>query len=368
MSSTGDPSSPSPRVYLLTMVIVIAVILAGVGVANRALNPLVYDPSSLRSVAQDMAAGRNYANYDPNINWRQLRKEQISLMTSTPDVIVFGGSRWQEAHAALMPGSTMFDAWVSNDTAEDAMAIVYLLDKAHRLPKPLVLSLRYISFQPAGQRDTPEWQEWAPEYRAMAAQLGIAADPYLQTLPTRRWEGLFNSPSLFTRTQEMAAVPDSPHATTDTQTPGLDILSADGSLLWSGKSQAKFTKAYTDKDVRTQLAAQAGTAPAIDPKLVDAMGTTIGFLRSKGVHVVIAQTPYHPDFYAGIQGRPFAGTLVKIEQIAQGWRAQYGVDIVGGFDPARIGCSRAEYIDYIHSRASCLAKVLRQVADLPQGA
>ena len=42
-------------------------------------------------------AGKNFANHDPNVDLRALRAAQIRHLTTAPDVVIFGGSRWQEA-------------------------------------------------------------------------------------------------------------------------------------------------------------------------------------------------------------------------------------------------------------------------------
>src|SRR3954452_24140359 len=82
--------------YLALTLFITAVIFAAAGVVNYRLNPLVYNRQAIHDAAAALTAGQNYANYDPNINWRALRREQIKQWTSTPDVIVFGGSRWWE--------------------------------------------------------------------------------------------------------------------------------------------------------------------------------------------------------------------------------------------------------------------------------
>src|SRR5262245_30933212 len=139
--------------YVLVVLIVALAVFAAVGITNRQLNPLVYSPDRIEEVATALDDGHNYANYDTNINWRALRREQIKQMKETPDVILFGGSRWWEAPSSLLPNQTFFNAWVSNDQAEDVMALAYLLDRAGRLPKTLIISLRFISFQPPAQRE-----------------------------------------------------------------------------------------------------------------------------------------------------------------------------------------------------------------------
>jgi hypothetical protein len=364
---TNDPLRGRFRSYVSLVLILAVAIFVAVGIVNRQLNPLVYNPDHIRDVAAALAEGRNYANYDTNINWRALRREQIRRMKVAPDVIVFGGSRWWEASSELVPNQTFFNAWVSNDQAEDVMALAYLLDEAGRLPKTLILSLRFISFQPPAQREFAEWQEWAPEYRKMADRLGVAPHSYLTTFPIKSLYGMFYAPAVYDRALQVSAAPEAPGVTTDRQRPSIEIIAADGSVRWSRASEAKFTKKFVDDAVKKELRQIGQNAPKIDLALVAAMEKTIQFLQNKGVRVVVAQTPYHPDFYREIQKRPFGKTLNRLESIAQEMSRRLGVISVGGYDPAPLGCTADQFIDHIHSRPPCLVQVLRRIPGLVQG-
>lgn len=350
--------------YLLLLLVLAAALVAAVGAVNYRLNPLVYDRQYIRQVAAALDSGQNFANYDPNLNWRALRREEIRRWTSTPDVIVFGGSRWWEAHQDMIAGKSFKNMWVSNDQAEDAMALAYLLEQAGRLPKTMILSLRFISFQPPAARDTPEWQEWAPEYRAMARRLGIEPHSYLQSIPIRAWSSMFYAPGAYDRAQQIAKVDAKPGPTSDMQRQNLEILASDGSVYWSRTSEAKFTKKFVDKAVAAELKRIGNTAPAIDPSLVDAFGKTVAYLQSKGVRVVLAQTPYHPAFWSTIRDRPFGKLLLHLESIADDMARRYGVASVGGYDPQRLGCTADQYLDQIHPRPACVRKVLALIPDL----
>ena len=369
----GDRSpARAQRRYALVAIAVVAALLGAVYLTSVELNPLVYDRASIAEVAQATARGLNYANYDPNIDLRTLRSEQIEAMTTTPDVVIFGGSRWQEAYSELMPGRRVFDAYVSNDEVEDALALTYLLDRAGRLPKTLILSLRYVSLVPVAQRDANagwDWQVWAPEYRAMAQRLGVTPASSIDTLPYRQWLGAFSLPALSDRVQQVATAPAAPHATTATQDATLDILASDGSLRWSRRSSARFTQRFLDKSASDQLALLATTAPAIDPGLVAMLGRLVDFLRARGVQVLLAQTPYYPPFYAALRGTPFRGSLDRLTEVA-GQMERHGAVAAGGFDPAQFGCTAtaAHFLDYVHPRPPCMARVMSQLSSVIDGA
>ena len=363
---TASPSGPrrSFRLYLVALFLPAALIFSTSGIVNYQLNPLAYDRGHIRDVAAELNAGRNYANYDLNINWRALRRAQIQQMSAAPDVIVFGGSRWWEAHEEIVPGRSFKNLWVSNDQAEDALALTYMLEEAGRLPKIMVLSLRFISFQPPGERDAQEWQEWAPEYRAMAERLGIEPHSYLTTTPVRQWSSMFYAPAIYNRIQQLSKVNETAGSTTERQKQELEVIASDGSIYWSKETDAKHTKDFVDKAVATELEKVGNKQPKIDPSLVAAFEKVVEHLQKKGVRVVLAQTPYHPSFWNTVKDRPFGKTLLGLESIATDMQQRHGIISVGSYDPAEMGCVAEDYIDHIHARPACVGKVLRLVPDL----
>lgn len=366
---TASPSGPrrSFRLYLVVLFLPVALIFATSGILNYQFNPLVYDRGHIRDIAADLTAGMNYANYDPNINWRALRRAQIQQWPAAPDVIVFGGSRWWEAHADIVPGRSFKNLWVSNDQAEDALALTYLLEEAGRLPKIMVLSLRFISFQPPDEREAQEWQEWAPEYRVMAERLGIEPHSYLTTTPIRQWSSMFYAPAIYDRIQQLSKTTETPGPTTERRKQQLEVIASDGSIYWSKKTDTKYTKGFVDKAVTTELQKVGNKEPKIDRSLVDAFEKTVEYLQSKGVRVVLAQTPYHPTFWNTVKDRPFGKTLLGLESIAADMQQRHGVISIGSYDPAKVGCVAEDFIDHIHAHPACVGKVLRLVPDLAAG-
>ncbi len=355
--------------YLLIVLGISALVFAGVGVANSSLNPYVYDQSAIDIAGKGLAEGKNLANYDPNVDLRMLRQSQIEHMTTTPDVVIFGGSRWQEARSEIIPGGhNVFNAFVSNDQVEDMLAITNILDKAGRLPKTMVFSLRFVSLQPVADRQTYDWKQWGSQYAEMADKLGVSATSYLDRAPIQQWSGTFNMPGLFTRVQQLQTAKAAPTLTTEQQTQSLDIIAADGSLHWSKSSEAKFTKTYVDKMVDDEILRAGPTKPAIDPDLVAVMGKLIDWLHAKNVRVVIAQTPYHPDYWKRIQSYPFSKTLHGLEAVATKLAAEHGAVAENHYDPVNYpNCVPANFVDHIHPRPPCLADMFQQLPDLLSG-
>ncbi|NUT93076.1 MAG: hypothetical protein HOY78_13730 [Saccharothrix sp.] len=356
--------------HLLIIVGIAALVFATVGVANARLNPYVYDTDAIDEIGKGLAEGKNFANYDPNVDLRAFRAAQIRHFTETPDIVIFGGSRWQEARTESIPGGhTVFNAFVSNDQVEDMMAITQLLDAAGRLPKTMVFSLRFVSLQPVAARGTYDWKQWEAHYVEMAEKIGVTPTPYPNRAPIQQWSGTFNLGALFGRVQQLDTAKGTPTLTTALSDDNLDIIASDGSLRWSKKSDAKFTKKYVDKVVDREILAVGPTQPGIDRGLVEVFGKLIDWLRAKDVRVVIAQTPYRPDYWQRIQSYPFAKTLHGLEAVATELAGKHGAIAENHFDPAPYPrCQDTDFVDHIHGRYQCLEDMFQQMPDLVTGA
>src|SRR5262249_8383016 len=151
------------------------------------LDPFTYNRAALADMSAFLAADMNYAVLDPNIDLRALRREHVRQMRTTPDVVVAGGSGWQEASAGLLPGRKFFEAFGHYVSYEDLLATAELLRANDRLPKTLVLNVRLVAvFNPT------HWKEWAPEYRSMARLLGLEDPGWFNTFAFDKWMNLLS--------------------------------------------------------------------------------------------------------------------------------------------------------------------------------
>jgi hypothetical protein len=359
----------SPWWYLVVVLGLAGILFAAVGYVNARLNPYVYDASAIDTAAQGLAKGMNLANYDPNVDLRSLRKAQIEHMTAAPDVVIFGGSRWQEARSETIPGGhTVYNAYVSNDQVEDMLAITEILDKAGRLPKTMVFSLRFVSLQAVAQRDTFDWKVWESEYAAMARTLGVTPVSYPSRAPIQQWSGTFNFPGLFGRLLQLDAAKNPPELTAASQTADRDIIASDGSLHWSKASEAKFTRKFVDAAVDKEILTVGPTQPGIDRGEVELMGKLIDWLHSKNVKVMIVQTPYHPVYWSRIQAYPFSKTLHGLETVALELQRTHGAIAENHYDPSNYPhCVPENFVDHIHPRPPCLADMFKDLPDLVTG-
>jgi len=352
------------KIFIL-IPIVIFVTVAIVVLLNMNLNPLVYKSSHMKEVAAHLQSGKNYSIYDPNINWRALRREQIKLLDETPQVVVSGGSRWQEAALHHVKGRTFFNAHGHSDYNEDFFAIIELLESYKRIPNTLVLSLRYRIFEPIELRSHTGWREWAPEYRAMAEKVGIEAHSSISTNKKDHWMALLSLNDLWVLLKRKFNSEEFPQAIDTETTPTLDVIGFDGSLRWSEANAIRFSPEYAEKDAQKRLERFVDFDLQIDEKMVSDVDRLFEYAQGKGINIVLAQTPFHPTFYDGIQDTNFGRTLAKVDEIGDDYAEKYGLQKVGSFNPHELGCPKSEFIDWHHGTPECLAKVFDQI-EFPQ--
>jgi hypothetical protein len=356
----GDRRRPGGKVLGAIFLAVAAAILGGVGYLNYQLNPLTYSGKAQSAAAEVLASGRNIAVSDANIDWRDLRRAQILQMKAAPDILIFGGSRWQEATSAIAPGKHVYNAFVSNDHFEDMMAISELLYEQHRLPRTLILSVRFSTFEYLDRRDAWWWKSFGAEYRAMAARLGVPAHSWFDTTQFGKYSHLFAADAIFAKWQKFNSNPVAWEATDAFSNPTMDIVGSDGALRFSDKRLQLQSPAFAQQDAVQMGTRHRATRLKIDGAMLDQLEKLLTFLKQQGVQVVIIQTPFHPAYYETIQGSAYFDDVMKVESETKRVANRVGVQVAGGFNAAAEGCNASQYRDFNHSSVDCLGHLVNK--------
>lgn len=356
----GERRRPNGKWLVAIFLAVAAVILGGVAYLNYQLNPLSYSNKEQAAAAQILASGRNIAVSDANIDWRDLRRAQILQMKEAPDILIFGGSRWQEATSAVAPGNRVYNAFVSNDHFEDMMAISELLYETHRMPKTLILSVRFSTFEYLDRRDAWWWKSFGPEYRAMAARLGVPAHSWTETTQFGKYSHLLAADAIASKWQKFNSNAVAWEATDALSNPAMDIVSSDGALHFSDKRLKLQSPIYAQGDAVQMGTKHRDTRLKIDGAMLDQLEKLLTFLKQQGVQVVIIQTPFHPSYYATIKGSPYFDDVMKVESETKRIASRVGVQVAGGFDATAENCNASQYRDFNHSSVDCLGQLVNK--------
>lgn len=344
------------RVGLFAFVLMAGLISVIVG--NYRLDPFTYNRAALADMSAFLAADMNYALIDPNIDLRALRREHVRQMRTTPDVVVYGGSRWQEASAALLPGRKLFNAFVHNDSYEDLLAITELLRANDRLPKTLVLSVRFVAFQ------STEWKEWAPEYRSMARLLGLQDPGWFNTFAFDKWMNLLSLDGAMQKWAVYRRAPKASGPVAALSDPTRDIIGAEGALYFSEEHDRLDTVESAYKSASTNAALQRNLALPVEAAKVDGLERLLVYLKGRGVRVILAETPFHPYYYQGISDYPRGAYLRRLVREVNRVGEKLNIESVGNHDPRIVGCGEAEFRDAHHPKSSCLGKIFASISNL----
>jgi hypothetical protein len=368
----------SAKRFLRYLVILVGTGLAAIAIANYLLDSLHFRRSVLRELAAANQSGKNYAVYQANLDYRALRREAVALMTKTPQIIVFGGSRFELARADMFPGKTFYNAFVHNDVYEDMLAFTGLLYEHKRLPKNLILTARFKTFLPIDPelRETEEFKNFWSEYRAMADRLGLAKEPLWKVLPVGYWSNLFSIGNI--RRQLSYRLKGRHEGPVDADSmDDMDVLHADGSMAFSKEHSASFRDLLLSRGVKNMVSTAATVAEdaeqraakmselrewPIDPQRIEGLGKLLAFLAQQGTYVTIAITPFHPAYYHRMAGSPYSKSLAAMEDHVRAVAVANGASVVGSLDPDKVDCKESNFRDFIHPDAVCLKNVFAQLA------
>ena len=81
----------------------------------------------------------------------------------------------------------------------------------------------------------------------------------------------------------------------------------------------------------------------------------VSWAQMNGVKVIFVLPPYHPNLYSMIADEK--QVILDIEKRFRDLARKYGVELVGSYDPRRVGCSKSEFYDGMHPKLSCMTKV-----------
>lgn len=353
----------SARVYLLVAFVLAIAGLGMIALANRLYAPEMYDRNRLGIIADAFSNGQSYAVFDLNLNIRELRDEQISRLSLTPNIIILGASQWQEASTDLLGNRHALNAHIHRDYYEDVLGMVEILTRHERLPRDLVITVRDRLFTPIAQRTDYLWLPGVPYYRAMAKRLSLDAHAFWETQPLQRPRELLSLSMLFSNAARWHKASAHPHPTMASRRADLDLLLPDGSIRWSDEHLALFTQDRSRKVALAHADASRNRPPVIDPKGVEALDTLLSYLAVRGVRVHLAHPPFNPVFFESVQNTPYMEGLNQIEAVTRELAAKHKLNIVGSFDPADLGCSASMFIDAEHANASCLSRLMSEIAD-----
>ena len=346
--------------YVMAMAMMFVVGLVGVHSANTHLAPMLNDTDVVERTGRQLAYGNNYLTYDLNIETRQLKEVHVANLDRVPELIVLGASHWQEAHSGLAKEVDMFNNHTHRDYWEDLIGVTDTIIRAGKLPPKMMIAIRDNQFKPFEDRTDFLWVPGLENYRKGADRLGIAAhDLYADGLTPQLRQKL-SLPWLKMNVERYLQSPVAPTVSDATSHPTLDVLLADGSIVWSDLHMKAFTAERARADALAHAASLRDSPPKIDPVGLASVDALFAYLAERGVEVYLTHPPFNPIFWEATRGSAYAEALVEIEKTTQALADKHGFEVIGSFNPHDLGCTEDQYIDGEHANADCLGRIFEQ--------
>jgi len=326
------------------------------------------DDKKVEEVGKILASGQSYLTYDLNIETRGLKHSLIEGLPQVPELAVLGASHWQEAPASLAGDVRMFNAHVHRDYFEDILGVTNMFVRVGKLPKKMIITIRDNQFKPFHKRTDWLWVPIMKDYQEMATRLNLPVMEYYPNGMTPQVRQKLSLPLLKANVERYLEAPIAPGATDLRIHPTLDTLHSDGSITWSTLHHQAFTPERARAEALAHAYAQRPNAPGIDPVGRQSVDATLAFLKEQGVQVYLAHPPFSPIYWDAVQGSPYMDGIDDIRQMTLDWSKKYDMPVIGGFDPAKTGCTADMYIDGEHSNSVCLGKIITQFLELDKAA
>ncbi len=370
-SAVQPNARTAPRRYSLGVYTAACMLATALGIgtvynANRIFAPDMYGDLMVEA-ADAFSRGKNFANFDLNINIRKLREAHIARMTKTPDVVLFGASHWQEAHEDLLKHKDLYNSHIHRDYWEDLFAMVEMWERHGRLPKQLIISLRDNQFMPIEVRRDFLWEPGIEGWRRQADKMGIEKESFWKSYSWQRLRERLSLQMLFNNMTRWYNAEDRPRETSRTKFYELDVLLPGGSIAWSHGHDDFFTQARSKHEAETFADFKIKNPPVWEQRGLDNFEKLLKYVQAKDVEITFVFPPFNPLYWDRVQNTAYSKRLDEYISIVKGMADRHNIKMIGSFNPYDVGCTKEQYIDAEHANASCLKNIFDEFTALDTG-
>ena len=396
-------NTSKPRKILSTAfkVVLVLALLIAVPIVNITVDPSGIfntgrDSAPEIKAAQIMLAGSNVTGLKSSFNDRLLRREYIAGMAQSADVVVSGSSRSEPitAEMAGLDDGTFMNISVSGCELWDTIGLLGLMSERGMLPKTLVISLEPWMINDAYSLGRYKGKVSDGVYYYLTEHMGRTADESLLELDAlcdaqSTDGGFFSLPAetqrealsiaYFQGSLKYVARGDwaKYHTAYATELDEGDtaIMRADGSYCYPAEYRSADTETVTE---RAREAVKEGVLGL--EKLSDSfygegyalLCELLAALANDGVEVKLLMLPYSPEAYENSSAASTGGdrteAFAEAERIFTELADEFGLDIVGSFNPDTFGYDMSAFYDAYHIREEYIAPITRALfADEDRG-
>ena len=284
--------------------------------------------------------------YSSNINERIFVKNRIKYENIEPEAIVIGSSRIMQASSK---GSDfdLLNLSVSGASIEDLVAIWELSSNKFNPGYVFLGADPWIFNSNSGQS---RWKSLETEYNSALFKLGLTKDiNHSQSISNSNLNSVAVNFYNLVNKSVIRADDDNPSLA--------DKIRKDGSRVYNLTYANKSPKEVERGALSYVSYAMSNYQYSNDVRYI--LEKFVSDLKAHNRKVVLVLSPYHPRLYdlMRLKDRKF----LEIESIFKEIAVSYGVELIGSYDPTKVGCSSEDFYDGMHPKDKCMEKVFSEL-------
>ena len=287
------------------------------------------------------------AIYSSNINERIFVKNRILYEKTNPEAIIIGSSRIMQA-SSNGTGVELLNLSVSGASLEDLVAIWELSSKKFNPTYVFLGADPWIFNLTSGQN---RWTSLSEEYSMALAGLGISKEinfssakpqSYLNSIAVRFYNSVNYS--------KIKAEDDTPSVP--------DKIRKDGSRVYN-LSYANKSSNEVERGAQSYIS-YAMSNYSYSSEVRTILERFVSELKRQDKKVVFVLSPYHPKLFElmRFEGSKFLEIESKFREIAE----SSGAEVIGSYDPVKVGCSSEDFYDGMHPKDKCVDKIFSRLS------
>jgi peptidoglycan/LPS O-acetylase OafA/YrhL len=288
----------------------------------------------------------------PNMNERELVKKRIFYHKKNPEIIILGSSRIMQLNENI-PTSKILNLAVSGASIEDDLAIGYLaLNKFN--PSTIIISADPWLFNSLPVQY--DWKFLNDEYQSSFDFFSILSKSRISEKNTnlKKNDNLIKENFFYNRFYKVYNYINILRLESNNDlSESRGKIRPNGSRIYSINYVKKTQNKIISEFDNLLKYGMFPYVPANNSKEIFE-----DFVRniSKKYRVILVLVPYHPKFYQKIENE--REVYLDIEKDFIDLAKKNKINIIGSYNPSKIGCSDGDFYDGMHPNNNCMKKIL----------
>lgn len=318
--------------------------------------------SYLRAIASVLLQGRNVA-YQGGYDERLLHHYYMKGQPKRKDIIILGSSRMMQLRSSVFPGYRFYNNSLTLADLKDLLTIYGTYVAVHKEPACVLLGLDpwILNANSTRLKDAYALEAEYEEARRLLGLPPLTAHRHPSYLLRLKEAVVLFSPGYLQNSVDTLRSGGNGYRAVGDQDVDCCVRCSDGSLIYSRRYRTRPVPEVRRLAVDIGAPADVWTSySALDPTLKGEFETFVDFLLARGVKVIFVLIPYHPATYPRMVGSRGYGLIPQVEQYFRSVAAKKHIDVVGSYDPTRLGCREDEFFDGVHPKDSCMDRIFRE--------